>query len=297
MNLNILSTLIRRKHSAFRLLSLRALHEMSNSELQDAVRSLCTNVMMNDDMVLCRILGRYKMFVDKADLGFSSHVMLDGFWQVWVTRTILRTVREGMSVADIGANVGYYTLLLADLVGDKGHVHAIEPNPRGMHLLQQSVAINGFAGRVSLHRDFSPAQGKVPAVRSLNAAVARRTTFSRMAGPKPARAAVHGFERKSLCLDDVIQDERLDFVKINDRGRERDVWHGMRRILARQQPLAIVLDFTIDHHRDPDVFLADMAAARFKLARVDASGSTVRVSPEEILAFPPSASQTLSLSR
>ena len=297
MNLSILSTLIRRRHSALTLLSRRALREMPTSELQDTIRFLCANVMMADDTTLCRILGRYKMLVDKADVGFSSHIMLDGFWQIWATRAILRTVREGMSVVDVGANVGYYTLLLADLVGDSGHVYAIEPNLRGMQLLQQSVAMNGFAGRVSLHRNSSPTPAKGPAIRSLNATVARRTTFARTSGAKPALAVFRGPEQKSLCLDDVIQDERLDFVKINGKGPERDVWHGMRRILARQQPLAVVMDFTVDYHRDPDVFLADMAAARFKLARVDASGNIIGVSAEEILAFPPSASQTLSLSR
>ena len=293
--MNILNTLIRRKHSSLTLLTLRAMRKMSKPELQDAVRLLCATVLMTDDMALCRILGRYKMFVDRADLGFSSHVMLDGYWQMWATRAILRTVREGMWVADVGANVGYYTLLLADLVGESGHTHAIEPNVRRMQLLQQSVATNDFAGRVSLHRKSPTAPARLPAVRQPTATGRRKVLFSRTPAEKAARVA--GPDQRTICLDDIIKDERLDFVKIDGKGVDRDFWYGMRGILARHQALTIMLDFTVDHYRDPDVFLADMVAARFSLARVDASGSIGAVSIEQVLAFSPGASQTLSLSR
>jgi FkbM family methyltransferase len=294
--LNI-SNLFRRKHSALTLLSLRALRDLPPSEFRDAVRSLCKTALMTDDMVLCRTLGRYKMFVDKADLGFSSHIILDGFWQVWATRAILKTVREGMSVVDAGANVGYYTLLLADLVGKSGHVHAIEPNPRALRLLQQSVSMNGFAGRVALHGRFRSTPAKAPLIRSSHAVSGRKAPFVRTAAARATLTGLRGLDQQRVCIDDLVNDEKLDFIRIEGNGAERDTWNGMQRILARQQPLTVMLEFTLDHYREPDNFLAGVTAASFKLARVDISGSIAKVSTEEILASSSSDSQTLLLSR
>jgi hypothetical protein len=96
------------------------------------IRSLCHSAYLGDNTALCRVLGRYKMYVDSQDFGLSPHLMLDGYWEMWVTEALVSLVRPGMVVADIGANLGYYALLLADLVGDAGMVHAFELTPHGL---------------------------------------------------------------------------------------------------------------------------------------------------------------------
>src|SRR5436853_284660 len=76
-----------------------------------------------------RVLGSCKMYLDTRDTGFGSHVSLDGYWEPWITVFVARQLRPGMVAIDVGANYGYYSLLFAALVGDTGHVYAIEPNP------------------------------------------------------------------------------------------------------------------------------------------------------------------------
>ena len=112
------------------------------------IRRLCQTARL-DDCVLCRVLGRYKMFVDAGDNSLAPHLMLDGLWEMPVTEAVLRSVSQGMTVVDVGANYGYYTMILAELVGPGGRVFAAEPNPRMMSLLDRSVAVNGFADRVT----------------------------------------------------------------------------------------------------------------------------------------------------
>ena len=121
------------------------------SDNEAVLRSLCRSVYLGNDTALCRVLGRYKMYVDTRDVSISSHLMLEGYWEMWVTEAMMRHVQPGMTVLDIGANLGYFTMLLADLVGPSGRVLAFEPNPEMAGRLRRSIGLNGFAPTTTLH--------------------------------------------------------------------------------------------------------------------------------------------------
>jgi hypothetical protein len=93
------------------------------------IRSLCRNAFLGNATSLCTVLGRYKMFVDSEDVGLSAHLLMDGYWEMWATEVMAQLIKPGMVVADVGANLGYYTVLMGELVGETGAVHAFEPNP------------------------------------------------------------------------------------------------------------------------------------------------------------------------
>ncbi len=76
-------------------------------EVEAEIRGLTQTAYIGNHQALCRILGRYKMYVDTRDVGIASHLMLEGFWELWVTMAMMRGVRRGSVVADIGANLGY----------------------------------------------------------------------------------------------------------------------------------------------------------------------------------------------
>jgi tRNA G37 N-methylase Trm5 len=61
------------------------------------------------------------------------------------TELMRQRVRPGATVLDIGANIGYFTLLMARCVGPSGHVYAFEPEPKNFELLQHNVRRNNYA--------------------------------------------------------------------------------------------------------------------------------------------------------
>ena len=91
--------------------------------------------------------GRDKFFFDTQDLGFGSHVILDGFWEIWLTLFCARNLKSGMTAIDVGAHYGYYSMMFADFIGASGYLISIEPNPRAGELLGRSLELNGFMGR------------------------------------------------------------------------------------------------------------------------------------------------------
>src|SRR5918912_920802 len=95
----------------------------------------CMAVPVDPITALCRVLGRYKMYVDLRDTGFVPHLMFEGYWEYWITDFMWRNLGPGQVALDVGANHGYYTVLMSDLVGAQGMVRAFEPNPRLVELL------------------------------------------------------------------------------------------------------------------------------------------------------------------
>src|SRR3954469_2268331 len=159
------------------ILSLEDIAALPREAVEAASRALASPVYLGGGVGLCRMLTRYKLHVATDDTGFGANLLLDGYWESWLTRFIARTVRRGGTVVDVGANCGYYSLLMADLVGPEGRLHAVEPNPAMADLLARSLSLNGFAGRTELcraalgARDGGTAPLFVPDIEPKNAAV------------------------------------------------------------------------------------------------------------------------------
>src|SRR2546427_3878451 len=103
-------------------------------------------------------LGRTKTLVlsyCKSDLikldGRSMHIPENEYLHVVVledggldNKVVKKIVKKGDTVLDLGANIGYWTCLLADLVGVTGRVFAFEPSPYNFQLLKKNVEMNGY---------------------------------------------------------------------------------------------------------------------------------------------------------
>jgi predicted O-methyltransferase YrrM len=70
-------------------------------------------------------------------------LVVRGYWEPGVTRALLRLVRPGQHVVEVGANVGWYSLLFASRVAPGGSVTTFEANPRMVELLRRTLVANG----------------------------------------------------------------------------------------------------------------------------------------------------------
>src|SRR6185369_2301405 len=95
------------------------------------------------DSILCNILNRHNLYVDPLNYDMSPWLILDGFWELPTTMAIGRAIQPGWTCLDVGAWCGYYSVLMADLVGSTGRVMAYEPNPKHQRLCEHSFKANG----------------------------------------------------------------------------------------------------------------------------------------------------------
>src|SRR5690349_8071483 len=74
----------------------------------------------------------------------TRYILMDGIWEPRITGMIMAVLEEGSVFVDVGAHVGYYSLLAATQVGPSGKVIAVEPNPPTIQRLRRNLQLNTF---------------------------------------------------------------------------------------------------------------------------------------------------------
>jgi FkbM family methyltransferase len=150
--------------------------------------------------------------------GSSNHGCWLGSYEAAKQRKIIEFVRPGMVCWDVGANVGIYTLLFAELAGGGGRVFAFEPVPRNVELLRRHVSMNKYQNvRVSAGAlgDFDGYAGFDPGPGASMGHIAREGS---------TQVACH----KADTLLVAGEVEAPDVIKIDVEGAEADVLRGAR---------------------------------------------------------------------
>lgn len=259
-------------------------------EIEALIRDRTQTVPMPDGAVLCRLLGRFKFYVDASDPGMTPHLLLDGYWEYWVTEFVCRNLGRGETVIDVGAGYGYYTIVMSDLVGSQGKVAAFEPNPWLHSLAGRNLSINGRDPALTLHRS---------AVTDGGGQVERMAAS--LTGPRGNALAAYfewNLSSATMLAPTVTLDEvepgRADFIRIGCGHSAARVWAGMQGVIARSPNIKLLVNFRAGAYRDPAGLLAAMAEI-FPLRFVDGDSRAKATTAEELLAKRPNA--TLYLSR
>lgn len=142
---------------------------------------------------------------------------------------VRQVVRPGMTVIDVGAALGFFSLHLERMVGPAGRVIAIEPAPKSVQLLKANAAKNGFETEVMR----AAASSECGSRRFFLTDSSDSHAFF----PHPLISPSKQIAVPTLRLDSVI--ESADFVKIDVEGAELDVLEGAENILAGRPPMVV----------------------------------------------------------
>ncbi|PWS37851.1 FkbM family methyltransferase [Falsiroseomonas bella] len=251
--------------------------------LQAAVRARCHAVTLDQHTVLCRVLGKYKFLVDSRDFGLAPHLMLDGYWEMWCTEFMLRCIRPGQVAWDVGANLGYYAVLMADLVGRQGKVLALEPNPRLALLCERTLALNGYWATATVRRLAASDRAGTLRFRAALSDPKNGRLLPEGAPPPAADEEEDTLEVavRAMSLDEVAEGP-VDFIKIDVEGAEEQVWAGMQRVLDRSPDITVLMEFNALRCRAPEETLRAIAD-RYRLRELGFDGALHRVGIAEIL--------------
>jgi FkbM family methyltransferase len=155
------------------------------------------------------------------------------------TRIFQETVKPGMVVIDIGAHVGYYSLLAAKLVGTAGKVFAFEPEPDNHALLLKNIDLNGYNNVVATRMAVSDRMGS--SVLYLTDLDSGRHSMFHHGLPERGSEEV-----EVTTLDAFLESEgwpTVGLIKIDVEGAEITVLDGMTRLVGESTDLKLIIEF------------------------------------------------------
>jgi FkbM family methyltransferase len=231
---------------------IREIADLTAWEFEKVCRVYASNAYLGNNTLLCKILSKYKVYVDAQDLGVVPHLVMDGYWETWVTQCLARIITPGAVCIDIGANFGYFTVLMSELSGAKGRTVAIEPNPNICNFLRMSQSIHSSSFEI-VEAALSNKRGRTTlAVPSTFPGSASITSFIQHYGKRHAKMKV-----KTLPLDELTLDlglDKVDVIKMDVEGAEPLVFEGMQQTIARNPDLQIVMEYSPFAYADANGF-------------------------------------------
>lgn len=169
----------------------------------------------------------------------SAQIVSDSYFETAETRVFLKILKPGMVFFDVGAHVGYFSLLASHLVGETGQVHSFEPTPRTFRLLAENarphanITVNNLAvyshSSEMVFNDFG-ALG-----------FAFNSLFpARVPGGKAVPEVKHRIQ--TISLDEYVAktDVRPDVIKIDAESAEYQIIDGMRNTLRNHRPFFLI---------------------------------------------------------
>jgi len=185
----------------------------------------------------------YEIYGHKMWLYPGSQQMQDIVFGTYERETVeifRKIVKPGMTVVDVGAFIGYYSLLAARLVGRQGKVYAFEPNPEAFAILSRNIEENGYQRVIrAIPKAVSNHGGKV----QLFLAEREAAQTSLYPGKRGANRSV---DVETVILDEFFSQEgwpEVHVVKIDVEGAEVEVLGGMKNLVRKNPQIKIFIEF------------------------------------------------------
>ncbi len=188
-----------------------------------------------------------RMMLDARDPGISRALITEGVREIYHLHQIWANVGYGMTGIDLGANIGYYALIEAQIVGDKGRVYCIEPEPDNVVMLRRNIRLNGYGDRCHV---FQCAVGDRDGTADF-----RLSAFSNRHG----MSSRHYYGTKQGAASSIIQvpmqsldsfmdkhgltPKEVNFLRMDIEGYEVIAFQGMKKLLDARMPLKIFIEF------------------------------------------------------
>jgi FkbM family methyltransferase len=142
---------------------------------------------------------------------------------------------------DLGANIGYFSLLAARLVGREGKVYAFEPEPRNFGLLLKNIELNGYNNIVAVQKAVSNISGSISLFLHVKDTGAH-TIYQPEHAEKEFGECI---EVQTVTVDEFFEDkeQRIDVIKMDIEGAEMAALLGMDRVIRENENLKMFIEF------------------------------------------------------
>ncbi|CAA2141972.1 FkbM family methyltransferase [Hyphomicrobium sp. ghe19] len=248
-------------------------------------------VYLGQNTALTKTIYGHKIYVDTRDYSLTPHLLLDGYWEQWITNVFRTLVRPGMNVIDIGANVGWYSLLAADLIGQSGRLVSFEANPDLSALTYRNLMVNGFLDRSTVVPSAVYSECTTLEFKIYNHYMGSSSIFATSDAAAQFHDSIRELSVNAVTLDSYFPaGTKIDFIKIDAEGAEPFILKGAERLLSENPDIQIMMEFApsilAGAYGSIEKFHDDLKSYGFTIFRIEHDSSLAQVTLEELSATP-----------
>ena len=180
------------------------------------------------------IIDGQKIFLDRWD---SLDLLENRVYGELDTKIVKKIVKSGDVVLDLGANIGYFTILFAKIVGENGKVVAFEPESKNFQILKKNISENGYNNVILENKAVSEKNGSTVLFTGTKSSGANRIYEPKKAQEWRKKEKQQEFEKneiETVSIDKFLNEkeiEKVNFIKIDIEGGEFFALKGMKNIL------------------------------------------------------------------
>ena len=182
----------------------------------------------------------FDLWIHPNDEILSRSIVYDKIWEPETTKLIKKIIHEGDIGIDLGANIGYFTILMANLVGTSGKVFSFEPAPQNFEILQKNIKQNHLKNVVANQSAIGDINGKIKLYLS-NTNAGWHKVF-----PKQFidyEVSDKNIDVEICSLDKEFIDKKIDFIKMDVEGYEWNAIQGGKKILEENYNIKLIFEF------------------------------------------------------
>ena len=217
------------------------------------------------------------LLAHRDDEVITANLIRWGVWEARETQFLRTLLRSGDTFVDVGANIGYFSVLAAGRTGTSGYVIAFEPEPRNLELLRMNLARHGIVANATV---FPVAAYSRPGQMVLATNEANRGDHFL----SPYASA--GLQVRCVRLDDVLPSS-VDVIKIDTQGFDHDVLTGLAKTIAANPALVVLTELSLTKLAgrgiDVDDVLAGYLARGFGIEGLDPWGTPFPLAATDVV--------------
>lgn len=200
-------------------------------KMAEKTRMFIYKLFSSCNLVIKEIQGN-KMILNIDDVGISRELLLKGIHEKNSTNQFKKEITEGMNLLEIGANIGYYALISARIIKDRGHIYAFEPSPQNVRSLIANIYINEFEDIVEVHREgIADKPGKLTFflyTKCNLCSFVRRKVEGNIKQTEEITVDV-------ITVDQFLGNRKIDYLRMDIEGFEWEAIEGMEKTLSDKE--------------------------------------------------------------
>jgi FkbM family methyltransferase len=213
---------------------------------------LFSGITLGANRAVTLLANGQRIYIDPRDRGCGMNFMTEGKYEEEEVRIFRSFLKPGITILDIGANYGYYSIIASPYIRPGGKIHAFEPNPHVHGLFESSVYLNGFTDIVTAHR-----LGVFDSESNLDFQIdPTGPGGARIVDPdSPCPPGLEMIKVPVRPIDQILPENSVvDLVKIDVEGREWNVLRGMRETVRRSENIKILMELFYSFFQNEALF-------------------------------------------